>query len=194
MRTTFLILCFFLLPLEVAARENYQFTFSNPTIGAPKSPYVLEYFTSLSCSICHAFEIDELPELLDLVEDGLLRIVFRDLPNDDMTSKLSVTQFCLQEYPDYLYNRAALKTDATFVASLPQLRGLASARHEGCLTSDSVTRISKHNYQSFVRSGFKGTPSFVLTEARTNRYKAWSGPTSSESVRSGITSYFVVKE
>lgn len=194
MRLVFFIFYISLVSQEVFARENYHFTFTNPTIGVPESPYVLEYFTSISCSVCHSFELNELPELLDLVERGLLRIVFRDLPNDDLSSSLSLTQFCLQEYPDYLHSRSSMKVNNAFVDSLPKLRGLASARHTDCMASDASSLISKHNYLTFVRFGFKGTPSFVLTESRTNRYKSWSGLTSSESVRTDIKSHFIAKE
>jgi len=184
-RLTLVVLGSLIVALPAVARD-YSFTYDNPSVGSVTAQYRLEYFSSASCTTCYDFERNHLRDLSHLIDDGELRVVFRDLPNDRLGSDRAVTQFCLQEYPDYVKQRVALKTEQIGLAVLPELRGLAVARYAHCARSPFVQSIATHNFEDFERAGFKGTPSFVLTNIRTRQSLQWSGATTSDQVRKGL--------
>lgn len=186
MKPVSLLFLFLAVGALANSAEDYAFTYDNPMVGSVEAQYRLEYFSSTTCASCLTFERAHLGDLSPLIEGATLRVVFRDLPNGDVNSDLAVTQFCLQEFPDYLVRRVAFKANPDHVRSLPSLRGLAAERHNECLDSPFVQSITSHNFDDFERAGFRGTPSFILTDVRTQFSVRWSGATTSDQVRRGL--------
>jgi len=62
-----------------SSASDYQFTYTNPSVGSFAAEYVLEYFSLVDCGPCRRFELDSLSGLIERAESGSLRNVFRDL-------------------------------------------------------------------------------------------------------------------
>jgi len=165
------------VPLLTAA-SDYRFTYTNPSIGSRTAPFVLEYFSLVDCAPCLRFELETLQTIMPLVDDGRLRIVFRDIfPHDDVLGS-GLELFCLQEYPDYLQRRQSAKKHQVFVANPePALPRKARARYESCLETKAGVPILTYNQESFDRRQLHGTPSFsLLLSHRTGTVvRNWSG-------------------
>lgn len=174
----------------LASANDYRFTFTNPSVGEPHAPYVLHYFSLVDCSPCRQFETQELERLMGLVNDGSLRIVFRDLIPDESTLNEGRWLFCLQEHPNYIQNRLEAKRSKDFSeTSLPELTGKAKARYQSCLSSESAYPILSHNKEAFDSFRFVGTPSFALYAAHRqgSAIYTWSRPIAVDDLVSAIT-------
>jgi hypothetical protein len=177
-----LFLLLLVLPLLVAAND-YSFTYTNPSIGDPRAPFVLEYFSLVDCQPCRQFETQKIADLLELVERGRLLIIFRDLPPSQQYLSQGNALFCLQEYPDYFDRRRAAKLyGVDQVLTLPPLSGKSKARYQSCLSDRPSIPVLSHNQESFDGHGLVGTPSFVFISNQPNNtiVRSWSGPITRE--------------
>jgi len=155
-----------------SSASDYQFTYTNPSVGSFAAEYVLEYFSLVDCVPCRRFELDSLSGLIERAESGSLRIVFRDLlPGADSMSE-SRALFCLQEYPNYLERRLSLKMGRNHPQTHSNaLNGLSLARYRACFESDQVPSILSHNLSVFDDLGFTATPAFVLSVSRPSSFR-----------------------
>lgn len=150
-----------------AALAEYRFTYTNPAVGKAGSPALLEYFSSTDCTACLRFERETLLSLRDLIDGGVLRVVFRDLPPPPPYMAIANDIFCAQEVPDYLSARVAYKqalADTRGFAS--QLSGLKKHRFLQCQHNLAAWPVFAHNQETFNELDFNGTPGFRLTVQR----------------------------
>jgi len=188
-RTTLLLSA---LPLAVpllTAAATFQFTFTNPAIGSNRALFVLEYFSMAECSPCRRFELSTLPSIQSLLDQGELRIVFRDLPSEPSSLPFSRQLFCLQEYSDFLDRRLQAKRSEAFDwGSLPRLSGLHKARHEQCLNQPAADAVHAVNQSDFDKRQLTGTPAFSLSYVHQDGVAQthWSGPTSTIRLQSQL--------
>lgn len=157
------LLLLLLIALPLLADDGYRFTFDNPSVGAPDAPFVLEYFSVVDCSPCRSFEVNHLDQLLAQVDQGTVRIVFRDMPPAAAALHQAIQIFCLQEFPDFVARRIAGKRLGQAAPPLPDLRNKARARYSACLKDAQPAQIMTHNQEAFEHLGFLGTPSFTLS-------------------------------
>lgn len=157
------LLLVLLIALPLLADDGYRFTFDNPSIGVTDAPFVLEYFSVVDCSPCRSFEINHLDLLLAQVDQGNVRIVFRDMPPSAPALHQAIKVFCLQEFPDFVARRIAEKRLGQAAPPLSHLRNKARARYSACLEDVQPAQIMTHNREAFDRLGFVGTPSFALS-------------------------------
>jgi len=157
------LLLLLLVALPLLADDGYRFTFDNPSVGSADAPFVIEYFSAVDCSPCRFFESNHLQQLLDQVDQGSVRIVFRDIAPATPSLHDAIRLFCLQEFPDFLSRRIAEKRLGQAAPPLPDLRNKARARYSSCLKDVQPAQIMTHNREAFDRLGFVGTPSFTLS-------------------------------
>lgn len=184
------LLASFFVAFSQCHASNYEFTYTNPSIGDPQAPFVLEYFSRVDCEPCRQFEMRELGLLLDSVDAGTLRIIFRDLLPDPVAFPASNFLFCLQEYDEYLNWRVQAKRDSVYRSdSLPTLRGRARARHESCMDSDASIPVLTHNQAVFDSHSLIGTPAFQLfrNDRDASAIRRWSGPISARQLLQWLT-------
>ncbi|MDP3975453.1 MAG: thioredoxin domain-containing protein [bacterium] len=69
-----------------------------PTLGSETATAVMILYSDYSCPACRAQERNIMPELVRLVDEGALRLVFLDIPQDETGHVFSQTTTCLYQH------------------------------------------------------------------------------------------------
>lgn len=145
-------------------------------VGDVDAPVVLVEFFDYQCSYCGKFAIETQPQLMELVENGTLRMEFRDFPIFGDTSvaaavaaKAAATQGLYLEYHEALFTHQfvdgkpltpdALVEIATQVG-IPDMDAFQAALADPALTAE--VQASGQEAMQILGSG--STPQFVIND------------------------------
>ncbi|MDO4901911.1 thioredoxin domain-containing protein [Actinomyces sp.] len=150
--------------------------------GKVDAPVVMVVYSDFACPFCTKFAQEVEPELADLVDDGTLRVEWRDLAQITATSPLAAqggiaagNQGKFWEFHDAVY-RAADPTDhpeytedslVAFAqeAGVPDLEKFRADLKDAA-TVQAVEDAKQHAYSL----GIQGTPFFIINDAYVNGY------------------------
>jgi protein-disulfide isomerase len=147
-------------------------------LGKPNAPLTLDEFADLKCPICRAYTAQALPTLVkDYVRPGKLKIIFQPQtfvgspPGDSehaarfalaAGSQNKMWQFAELWYDNQQDESTAYATDTYIRQIASGVRGLNIDRAMKQRNSARVSRALSSASSLFDRSGFTGTPSFLL--------------------------------
>lgn len=150
-----------------------------PVEGKEDARFTLVEFSDFECPYCGRFVTDSLPGLKPLVDDGTLKIVFKQFPLDISCNPLmqrqlhgnacnaSVASLCAQEQGkfwemhDKLFaNQQALSADD--LNKYAREIGLDGSEFSSCLNASNFTAEIVEDVQEGSAAGVGGTPAFLL--------------------------------
>lgn len=148
-------------------------------IGAVDAPVVMITYEDFSCPMCTVFFQDTYPELKKLVDDGQLRIEFRDLvifPNYGSNhaaraARAAGNQEMFWEYVEAAFDSAGAGNhptyDADVVMALAEEVGIPDmdkfkADYESDEIKEAVDSETQHGMYNL---GINGTPFFIVNDA-----------------------------
>lgn len=147
----------------------------DPTaMGDVDAPVVMVAYSEFQCPYCGKFAKDTAPSLIDeYVEDGTLRIEWRDFPylgEESTTAAHAARAAAMQdkfwEFHDAMYadqlppNSGNLNED--YVAGIAEEIGLDVDRFREDMASDEVKKAVQRDVDEGTAVGVTGTPSFLV--------------------------------
>jgi protein-disulfide isomerase len=148
------------------------------TLGKPNAPVTLVEFADLKCPVCRAYTAQALPKLVkDYVRPGKLKIIFQPQtfvgspPGDsEHAARFALAagiqnrmwQFAELWYDNQQDETTAYATDSYIRQIGSGVRGLNIDRAMKQRNSPQVSQALDAASSLFDRSGFNGTPSFLL--------------------------------
>lgn len=157
--------------------------------GNPEAPVVLIEYGSTACGGCAAFHEGVHPTLNRYIEDGTVRLVFREMLTG--SAELALAGFMLarcvpeERYFDIL-DVLFEQQQAIFMAAqrgqarqqfqtIARSAGLSDQEFRTCMSDESaVTAINEAN-QRAAREGINATPSFIINGVRVEPQRAPDG-------------------
>ncbi|MGP1276509.1 MAG: DsbA family protein [Caulobacterales bacterium] len=157
--------------------------------GSADAPVVMIEYASTACGGCAAFHAGVHPTLNQYIEDGTLRLVFREMLTG--SAELALAGFMLarcageDRYFDVL-DVLFEQQQAIFMAAqqgrarqqfqtIASSAGLSDAEFRACMSDESaVTEINESN-QRAARDGINSTPSFIINGVRVEPNRAPDG-------------------
>ena len=150
--------------------------------GDANAPVVMVLYSDFSCPYCTLFAQNIEPALADLVENGTLRVEWRDLAQISESSPLAAQAGVAaanqgrfwefhdavyaaadpQGHPEYTEESLVAFAQAAGVEDLERFRADMTAQE----TVDRVAQAKEHAYQL----GIKGTPFLIINDAFINGY------------------------
>jgi len=146
-----------LLPASIAHAQDQEEVFAGLTMeqalserveGSPDAPILMTEFASLTCPHCAALNRDTLPRIVaEYVDTGLVRIVKRDYPLDQLALTAAVAARCVPEERFFDFTRALYVTQSEWARSsdpLDALRsyarviGMTNEQFEACVTNEAL--------------------------------------------------------
>lgn len=157
--------------------------------GSPNAPVVMIEYGSTACGGCAAFHAGVHPTLSRYVEDGTVRLVFREVLSG--SAELALAGFLLARcVPDERYfdilDVLFEQQQAIFMAAqrgqarqqfqtIARSAGLNDQQFRACMSDEAnVTAINEAN-QRAAREGINSTPSFIINGVRLDANRAPDG-------------------
>ena len=151
--------------------------------GDVNAPVVMVIYSDFACPFCTKFAQEVEPRLDDLIENGTLRIEWRDLAQVTQTSPLAAQagiaagkQGKFWEFHDAVYAAADPQDHPAYTedslvefakqAGVPDLERFRADMVDAT-TAQAVTDANQHAYSL----GIKGTPFFIVNDAVINGYR-----------------------
>ena len=142
-------------------------------LGSPEAPVTVIEYASLTCPHCAAFHNISLPRIKsELIDKGLVRLVYRDFPLDQVALRAALLARCAPDERyfnllDVLFRTQsdwAESTDpAGALAQIGRTAGMSQVTIDGCMADEArVDRIAA-GYQE-AQTGFdvRSTPTFII--------------------------------
>jgi protein-disulfide isomerase len=142
--------------------------------GDADAPVVMIAYSDFQCPFCGKFARDTEPKLVDeYVEDGTLRIEWRDFPylgagstTAARAARAAAAQGKFWEFHDALYahqpppNSGRLTPD--YLSGVAKRIGLDTGKLRADMTSDEVAEAVRRDFQEGQSIGVTGTPAFLV--------------------------------
>lgn len=141
-------------------------------LGDPDAPVTIIEYSSLTCPHCAHFHNEILPELKErYIEDGRVRLVYRDFPLDQRALEAAVVAHCggpdrYYGFLDVLFKQQETWARAEGLGPLRQLgrlAGLSESDMDACLADqaliDSILKVRLDGQEEY---DIGSTPSFVI--------------------------------
>lgn len=142
-------------------------------LGEADAPVVMLMYSEFQCPFCRSFATETMPELMPYIEDGTLRVQWRDFPYLGPESSLAALagrtaaeQDMFWEFHDALFalnlspNTGAISEES--VADLAEDAGLDRASFEASLNTIEQQEAMRDDQDEGVALGVVGTPSFLI--------------------------------
>lgn len=158
---------------QMAAADQPELRPDDRVLGNADAPVTIIEYASLTCPHCAAFATQTLPQVESTyIDQGLVRLVFRDFPLDRVALKASLLARCV---PDERYfamldvlfrsqNDWAASTDPmTALAQIGRTAGLDQAKVDACLNDEAETNKIVAGIQA-AQDEFKisSTPTLII--------------------------------
>lgn len=157
--------------------------------GSPDAPVVMIEYGSTACGGCAAFHEGVHPTLNRYIEDGTLRLVFREMLTG--SAELALAGFmmarCVPEdrYFDIL-DVLFEQQQAIFMAAqrgqarqqfqtIARSAGLSDDQFRACMSDESAVEAINDANQRAARDGINATPSFIINGERVEANRAPDG-------------------
>ncbi len=142
-------------------------------LGSPDAPITIIEYASLTCPHCAAFHNTALPEIKkNYIDEGLVRLVYRDFPLDKVALHGSLIADCAPEENYFrilgvmFSSQQQWATTADPVAALDQIGrmgGVAPEAIAACTNDDAlIQKILTRAQEAQNVYGINSTPSFVI--------------------------------
>ncbi|GAA2026173.1 thioredoxin domain-containing protein [Yaniella flava] len=140
-------------------------------IGAVDAPVVMVMFSDYQCPFCSRWTHDTLPEMQQFVDDGELRVEFRDINMYGEDSRRAATasvaagmQDQFEEYHDLLFPDGETLEDFSTEAlvELAADNGLDTEQFEEDMESEQTADIVAENEELGQSIGATSTPTFLM--------------------------------
>ena len=146
------------------------------SVGDVDAPVVMIEYADYRCPYCARFHLDTRPELMSLVEDGTLRIEFRDLVIFDETSlmaaiggRAAAEQGLLEEYQSAVFARSsegrAELTREDLVAMAEEVGVPDLEAFEASLEDPELAAKAQKDTSEARSLGVSSTPTFIVNTA-----------------------------
>jgi protein-disulfide isomerase len=160
-------------PQQMAEADQPQIQPDDRILGNADAPVTVIEYASLTCPHCAAFATETLPQVKSTyIDQGLVRLVFRDFPLDRVALKAALLARCV---PDERYfamldvlfrsqNDWAGSTDPlTALSQIGRTAGLDQASVDACLNNEAETNKIVAGIQT-AQDEFKisSTPTLII--------------------------------
>jgi protein-disulfide isomerase len=149
-------------------------TWGAASLGRSDAPLTLVYFTDFRCSFCREFALTTLQYLRrSHVEQALLKIVVRDLPQQPGSEAIAQAARCAGkqerywEYHDRLFDGGSTSAREALIHLAGEV-GLDIAKFQRCLDSAEVAHEIAEDARAARGAGLIGTPAFVVGRSPAN--------------------------
>lgn len=143
------------------------------SLGSPKAPVVIINYSSLTCVHCAHFHAAVLPEIeKKYIEPGLVRIIFRDYPSDQVSLCAHQLAWCKGElkYLDFvklLYSTQEkwLQADDPIAAlkSIALQNGITAEQFESCIKDNELmSKIVQLRLEGQKKYNITSTPTIII--------------------------------
>lgn len=150
-----------------------------PTLGNADAPVALAVYSDYQCPFCKQFELGVIPEVMDLIEAGQLKVIYKDfqfLGEDSLTAAL-YGRALYDLYPDRFHDWYVAMANAQDQGGDQGFGDLTSietltAGIEGVDAARVTARMNENraeyeaaieaDYREGVSFGINGTPSVVI--------------------------------
>lgn len=169
--------------LEVAHGEVTRNPDDARAKGNADAPVVMVVYSDFACPFCTRFAQEVEPELADLIQDGTLRIEWRDLAQITETSPLAAqagiaagNQGKFWEFHDAVYAAADPKGHPTYtedsLVDFAKKAGVADlSKFRTDMTAAETVKAVSESTQHVHSIGIQGTPFMIVGETYINGYK-----------------------
>ena len=142
-------------------------------VGHVDAPVTLVVFSDYQCPYCASWSHDTMPEMMEYVEDGDLRIEWRDLnifgPESERASRAAYAaglQDGFWEYHDALFAEGETRSENQLseqeLIALAEEQGLDVQQFTDDMSSEEVLEQVSANQRLGLELGASSTPTFVL--------------------------------
>ncbi len=143
-------------------------------LGDVDAPVVMIAYSDFQCPFCGKFARDTEPKLVDeYVEDGTLRIEWRDFPylgaestTAARAARAAAAQGKFWEFHDALYAHQqppnSGRLTPAYLTGVARRIGLDARKLRADLTSDEVAEAVRRDFQEGQSIGVTGTPAFLV--------------------------------
>jgi protein-disulfide isomerase len=146
------------------------------TLGDPNAPVTIVEFSDYQCPFCRRHALETMPYLKELIADGRIYYMFKDLPLDSIhpeARRIAAAARCAGEQEAYweMHNaifelqerwvRAGAGIDG-LMSNLAVDLGLNRADFDSCLGSGRHEAAVQENYAEAASLGIQGTPYFLI--------------------------------
>lgn len=145
-----------------------------PMLGQENAPVTMVEYSDFQCPYCGQFAREVEPQLVEeYVEDGTLKIVWRDFPylgqesvNAALAAREAQEQGRFWEYHDTLYENQDSVNSGAFsddnLKSLAEEAGVDPQKVEESLTASEHGAAISRDFEKGQSMGITGTPTFVI--------------------------------
>ncbi len=133
----------------LAAADQPQIHPDDRILGSADAPITIIEYASLTCPHCAAFHQESLPQVkAGYIDEGLVRLVFRDFPLDRVALKASLLARCMPQERYFAMLDVLFRSQGEWaraadpVAALAQIgrtAGLDQTTVDGCLNDEAET-------------------------------------------------------
>lgn len=142
-------------------------------VGRPDAPLTLVQYASASCAYSARFQGEVLPELNKIyIETGKLKLIFRELPQNDRVTAVTLLARCLprehyfdaygalfQSQDEWVKSQNPSPTITRIVANF----GMGKDAFENCLAdSQKAAELKAFTHKTVRDFGIEATPTFFL--------------------------------
>ncbi len=168
--------------------------------GAVDAPVVMIEYLSVSCGGCAAFHANVHPTLDRYIEDGTVRLVYREMLTPP--AELAMTGFMLArcvpedryfdmvglllEQQRAIIDAAQRGQAVEYLQTIARSAGLSNQQFRSCLSNEELATAINQSNQQAARDGVNTTPTFFMNGARLRANSAPDG--------SGALIYFADNE
>jgi len=142
-------------------------------IGSKDAPVVMIDYSSLSCGHCAEFHTHILPKIKEkYIDEGQLRVIFRDYPGDQVSLKAHQLAWCKGEikYLDFLKiiyeNQEKWLLDPDPIAALKSIalkNGITGKQFEACLKNNELLdQIISMRLEGQKKYNITATPTIII--------------------------------
>jgi len=142
-------------------------------LGSPEAPVTMIEYASLTCPHCATFHNDSLPRIKsELIEKGLMRLVFRDFPLDQVALRAALLARCAPDERYFNLLEVLFRTQSDWaqaadpagaLAQIGRTAGMSQATIDGCVTDQArVDRIVAGYQEAQSSFDVRSTPTFII--------------------------------
>lgn len=155
-------------------------------LGNPDAQLTFTLYTDMECPFCKRFHYTLKQMIEEYGKDGKVNLVFRHFPLDTLHSKArkeaQATECAAQlggnekfwQYVDKIFEITP-SNNGLDLAELPKISeqiGLDKAKFTECLDKGATSQIVQKHYEKGLEAGARGTPHFLITGKRGEKFIA----------------------
>lgn len=160
-------------PKAAASLDDVPISADDFILGKKDAPVTIVEYASMTCPHCAQFHKAVLPVIKkDYIEKGLVRLVYRDFPLDNMALTASVVARCSGQeryfaFVDVIFAQMdKWARDSNPVAGLSRiarLGGMSQTEFDACMKNEEITKkVLEQRLEANKKYGVQSTPSLIV--------------------------------